>query len=195
MLFYPLTKISNEEEVEYEIFIYHKDKFLKNFNFKLKYEIPPVPQRIMVNLKEFENKKIKMVLAGKVSGKKEQEIIRGSPFKIQKTKNKLKETKKTNFLLISIDTLRADALGVYGRNPSITPNIDNFARKSDLWLNCYPTLNKTNPSFCSILTGLYSKHHGIYNLIDPLPGNIITLSEIFKEKDYETIMASTIIPY
>lgn len=187
LLFYPLTKISKEEMVEYIVSVLYKDKVLKKFNFKLNYEIPPAPQRILINLKEFEKRKIKLAFSGKVYGRENLEIIWGSPFIIQKVKCQENKNKNKNFLLISIDTLRADALGVYGRNPSITPNIDSFARKSDLWLNCYSTSNKTNPSFCSILTGLYSKHHGIYNLVDPLPQNLITLSEIFREKGYETV--------
>lgn len=186
-LFYPLTRISNEESIEYVISIFFKDRPVKKFNFKLKYQIPPAPQRILVNLKKFENKKVKMVLMGSVEGRKDLEIVFGSPFIIQKIKNKINKINKTNFLLISIDTFRADALGTYGRKPSITPNIDSFSKEADTWLNCYSTSNKTNPSFCSILSGFYSKHHGIYNLIDPLPSNILTLPEIFKKNDYETI--------
>ncbi|MFT4979919.1 MAG: hypothetical protein ACI8S6_005831, partial [Myxococcota bacterium] len=33
-----------------------------------------------------------------------------------------------DILLITLDTVRADALGTYGRQPSPTPNLDAFAR-------------------------------------------------------------------
>lgn len=186
-LFYPLTKINENQSILYEVSVSVKNKFRKTYKFNLKYNIPPAPQRVLVDLKEHQNKKIRLTLSGFVYGEEEKEILWGSPLIIHKIKNGPKKNKNLNFLLISIDTLRADALGVYGKNPSITPNIDSFAKEADLWQNCYSTSNKTNPSFCSILSGLYSKHHGIYNLVDPLPQNITTLSEIFKEKGYETM--------
>ncbi len=185
--FYPLTNISEGDFVIYKVLIYEKDKLKKDFKFKLNYKIPPAPQRILVNLKQFSEKNIKMVLSGSCEKDKDKDIVLGSPFIIHKLKKIIKNFNDKNFILISIDTLRADALGIYGRNSSITPNIDYFSKKSDLWLNCYSTSNKTNPSFCSILSGLYLKHHGIYTLVDPLPKNILTLPEIFKDYCYETI--------
>jgi len=186
-LFYPLTKINNDDCVNYKISVFEKGKLKKIYEFNLKYEIPPAPNRILVNLKEFGGENVKIVLCGNIKKDNSKDIIWGSPLIIHKVKNLKKDFKKTNFILISIDTLRADALGVYGKKPTTTPNIDSFARSSDLWLNCYSTSNKTNPSFCSILSGLYSKHHTIYNLKDPLPKYILTLPEIFKKNNYDTI--------
>lgn len=186
-LFYPLTKLSKDESVTYKISIFKKDKLKKIHKFNLKYEIPPAPERILVDLKEFQGKKVKIELNGFIDKKGNKKIVWGSPFIIQKAKNKAIKNKKLNFLIISIDTLRADALGVYGKKPSISPNIDDFSQKADVFLNCYSTSNKTNPSFCSILSGLYSKNHGIYTLVEPLSHNVLTLPEIFKKYDYETI--------
>lgn len=186
-LFYPLTKLSSDESVTYKISIFKKNKLKKVYEFNLKYEIPPAPQRILVDLKEFQRKNVKIELNGFINKKRNEKIVWGSPFIIQKVKNKAIKNKKLNFLIISIDTLRADALGVYGKNPSISPNIDDFAQKADVWLSCYSTSNKTNPSFCSILSGLYSKNHGIYTLVQPLSYNVLTLPEIFKKYNYETI--------
>ncbi len=186
LLFYPLTRISKDETIIYKVSIFKKNKLKKTYEFKLKYKIPPAPQRILVDLREFQGKKVKLELLGFVENNSKRQIIWGSPFIIQKTKNKKNLNQKNNFLLISVDTLRADALGIYGKRPSPSPNIDNFAKNADLWLNCYSTSNKTNPSFCSILTGRYSKHHGIYTLVDPLPSKVKSLAEIFKENGYET---------
>lgn len=187
LFFYPLTFLQKDESILYKISIYENEKLKKTFNFDLKYKIPPAPQRIMVDLRKFQNKKLKIEFSGSIRNDKSKKINFGSPFIVQKIKNNEKYRKKYNFILISADTLRADALGAYGKKPSITPNLDNFSKKSDIWLNCYSTSNKTNPSFCSILSGLYSKHHGIYTLVDPLSLSIKTLSEIFNENNYETI--------
>ena len=186
-LFYPLTKLSKDESVTYKISIFKKNKLKKVYEFNLKYEIPPAPQRILVDLKEFQRKNVKIELSGFINKKRNEKIVWGSPFIIQKVKNKAIKNKKLNFLIISIDTLRADTLGVYGKKPSISPNIDDFAQKADVFLKCYSTSNKTNPSFCSILSGLFSKNHGIYSLVEPLSPNILTLPEIFKKYNYETI--------
>ncbi len=35
--------------------------------------------------------------------------------------------KRPNVLLLTIDTLRADALGCYGRTPTLTPHLDRLA--------------------------------------------------------------------
>ena len=40
-----------------------------------------------------------------------------------------------NVILISVDTLRADHLGVYGYNRNTTPNIDEFAKKAVIFNN------------------------------------------------------------
>ncbi|HVS03319.1 MAG TPA: sulfatase, partial [Thermoanaerobaculia bacterium] len=93
---------------------------------------------------------------------------------------------RPNVLLIGADTLRADALGAYGRRPSPTPALDALAADADLWLHAHATFNVTNPSFASILTGLYGKEHGVYDLKTPLPQAVTTLAELFAAAGYAT---------
>src|SRR5687768_1946715 len=47
------------------------------------------------------------------------------------------ESDRPNILLIGLDTLRADALGAWGRKPSLTPNLDRLAEQSDVWLDAF----------------------------------------------------------
>ncbi len=94
---------------------------------------------------------------------------------------------RTNVLLIGFDTLRADALGAWGRNPSLTPALDRLAEQSDVWLDAFSTFNVTNPSFASILTGLYGKNHGVYDLQTPLPQTHTTLAELLGKAGYDTL--------
>ena len=91
-----------------------------------------------------------------------------------------------NVLLIGIDTLRADALGAWGRNPTLSPCLDRLAENSDVWLDAYSVFNITNPSFASIMTGLYGKNHGVYDLQTPLPPGHTTLAELFSGAGYDT---------
>ncbi|MFL6194383.1 MAG: sulfatase [Thermoanaerobaculia bacterium] len=92
-----------------------------------------------------------------------------------------------NILLIGIDTLRADALGPWGRTPSLSPSLDRLAGESDVWLDAYSVFNVTNPSFASILTGLYGKNHGVYDLQTPLPPSHTTMAEVLSGAGYDTL--------
>lgn len=94
---------------------------------------------------------------------------------------------RPNILLIGLDTLRADHVGAWGREPSLTPAMDRLAGESDVWLDAYSAFNVTNPSFASILTGLYGKNHGIYDLRTPLPPSHTTLAEHLRGAGYETL--------
>src|SRR5687768_18608140 len=48
-----------------------------------------------------------------------------------------RQANRPNILLIGLDTLRADALGPWGRKPSLTPNLDRLAERSDVWLSAF----------------------------------------------------------
>jgi arylsulfatase A-like enzyme len=91
-----------------------------------------------------------------------------------------------SMLLIGIDTLRADALGAWGRSPSLSPALDRLAAESDVYLDAFSCFNVTNPSFASLLTGLYGKHHGVYDFDTPLPAADTTLAEVFAAAGYRT---------
>ncbi|MCI0416601.1 tetratricopeptide repeat protein [bacterium] len=68
---------------------------------------------------------------------------------------------KTNIVLITIDTLRADHLGCYGYKQNTSPNLDAFAKESLLFENAYSAVPLTLPSHVTMLTGLYPERHGI----------------------------------
>ena len=72
----------------------------------------------------------------------------------------IERTPNQNVLLITIDTLRADALGMRGR-PSLTPNLDDLAREGIRFDFAHAHAVVTLPSHASILTGLLPFEHGI----------------------------------
>lgn len=100
---------------------------------------------------------------------------------------------RTNVVLLSIDTLRADALGFWGHTPSLTPAIDALAARGDTFPATYTTINSTNPSFVSMMTGLYPKNHHVYDLVSALPASQETLIERFDKAGYITraVLAAT----
>ncbi len=67
-----------------------------------------------------------------------------------------------NILLITIDTLRADHLGVYG-GAAPTPTLDALARGGLRFAHAYAHAPMTLPSHASLLTGLLPLHHGVRN--------------------------------
>jgi len=70
-------------------------------------------------------------------------------------------TDRPNILFIITDQLRPDALGCYGNEIAITPNIDRLANGGVVFDNCYVQNPLCCPSRYSILTGRYPHCHGV----------------------------------
>ena len=72
----------------------------------------------------------------------------------------LETNAERNVLLVTIDTLRADALGSYGGRAA-TPNLDRLAAHGARFTFAHAHAVVTLPSHASILTGRYPYEHGI----------------------------------
>ena len=83
-------------------------------------------------------------------------------------------------VLISIDTLRADHIGVYG-GPVSTPNLDRLAAQGVLFENATTPTPTTGPAVASMLTGLYPWHHEVLNNVTVLAAQFMTLAEIAQD--------------
>src|SRR6185436_18613646 len=64
-------------------------------------------------------------------------------------------------ILVSIDTLRADHLPVYGYQGVRTPNIDAFASKATVFEHAWSHAPQTLPAHVSILSGQLPFEHGV----------------------------------
>lgn len=74
------------------------------------------------------------------------------------------EPKPDNLLLITLDTLRADYLGVYGATEGESPHIDALSSGGLHFAKAYTTAPLTGPAHASILTGRHPSEHGVlYN--------------------------------
>src|SRR5262245_50997619 len=92
-----------------------------------------------------------------------------------------------NVVVVTLDTLRADHLGCYGRRDAQTPRIDALAGEGVLFEQATATVPLTFPSHASIFTGLVPPHHGVRdNGGFFLPESATTLAERLKSAGYAT---------
>ena len=67
----------------------------------------------------------------------------------------------TGLLIVVIDAVRADALGCYGYERGISPNIDALAAESIVFERFYSSSPWTLPAFGTLLTGVSPPVHGL----------------------------------
>ncbi len=107
-----------------------------------------------------------------------------------------RDERNLNLILISVDTLRPDHMGIYGYNKNTTPNIDKWAKNATVFTNVHTFIPATYPSFVELMTGESPFESKIYNngvVGDevypggkPLPNDIPLLSELLKRNNYTT---------
>ena len=94
---------------------------------------------------------------------------------------------KTNVLLITIDTLRADHIGAYGYKEAETPTIDGLARSGLLFEHAYSQVPLTLASHTSLLTGTYPFNNGVQDFTgNPLAPNIRSVAQALEAQGYDT---------
>jgi arylsulfatase A-like enzyme len=93
---------------------------------------------------------------------------------------------RPNVVLISLDTLRADHLGVQGYARPTSPGIDRLASESVLFENAVSTFPSTTASHMSMLTSLQSCAHGVLAPGATLAPGIATLAEALAAAGYRT---------
>ena len=90
-------------------------------------------------------------------------------------------------VLITIDTLRADALGFAGNTRVQTPTLDRLATAGRAFDQAHAHNVVTLPSHTNILTGLYPYQHGVRdNSGFALPARVPTLATLLKKAGYAT---------
>jgi arylsulfatase A-like enzyme len=92
-----------------------------------------------------------------------------------------------NVVLISVDTLRADHLEIYGYGRQTMPNLTVWAeREAVVFETAVAQAPWTLPSHVSMLTGLDPLVHGV-NYHRPAPEALLMLPEILYERGYRTL--------
>lgn len=89
-------------------------------------------------------------------------------------------------ILVDIDTLRADHLGIYGYSRATSPSLDAFARGGVRFSWAFSQAPYTLPSQTSILTSLYPSSHLVLHDADRLAPERVTLAERFARAGFTT---------
>jgi len=94
---------------------------------------------------------------------------------------------RPNVLLVTIDTLRADHLGCYGRAEAATPTLDALAGRGVRFATAVAHVPLTGPSHASILTGRTPLGHGFRdNGGYVIPAEAKTAADDFRQAGYRT---------
>jgi arylsulfatase A-like enzyme len=109
----------------------------------------------------------------------------------------LQAGERPSFIVLLVDTLRADYLGSYGFEGSVSPNLDRLAAESVLFERCFSSAPWTKPSIATLFTSLPPAVHGVTGMgkakwsgegavTQVLPQDAETLAERFQEAGYRT---------
>lgn len=95
-------------------------------------------------------------------------------------------------VLITIDTLRFDRLGLYGytRRPT-SPNLDAWARGAVVFDRATAAAPWTVPSLAGMMTGRYPAEVGAYTNGDGIHPDFKTLAELFQANGFATASFNT----
>lgn len=93
---------------------------------------------------------------------------------------------RPSFLVVSLDTLRADHVGVYGAREPTTPNFDRYAGSAVTFLDASTTYPSTTAAHMSLFTGLYPGTHRVFAPPRALAKGVATLPDLLARSGYRT---------
>ncbi len=98
---------------------------------------------------------------------------------------------RPNVILITLDTVRADHLSLYGYARRTTPHLERFAQEAAVYTNAVAAGDLTLSSHASLFTGLYPSSHGAHTSAErywgaPLPVELPSLPVILSGHGYRT---------
>lgn len=92
---------------------------------------------------------------------------------------------RPNLVLVIVDTLRADHLGIYGDQRGLSPHIDALAGEGTVFTS-FGQSSWTKPSIATILTSLYASSHQAMSKTAILSDSVVTVAEALKDAGYTT---------
>ena len=97
-------------------------------------------------------------------------------------------TRKTNLLLLGVDSLRADHMSLYGYPRLTTPHLDNFVATGAAFTQCFSPHIPTTPGYTSMFTGMDCFGMDVVALRHQggLGSHLHTLAEILGDDGYQT---------
>ena len=91
-----------------------------------------------------------------------------------------------HLVLVTVDTLRADRLGVYGNPLELTPHLDTLAQQSIVFRRAFAPAPFTLASLAALLTGRYPDAIGIQSNAAVLSSTVLTLAERLQAIGFRT---------
>lgn len=94
-----------------------------------------------------------------------------------------------DLILVSLDTVRPDHLGLYGYNRQTSPALDHLARRSVVFERAMAPVPLTGPSHASVFTGRqpWSRHgHGLRKNGLRLHDSVPSLAEVLQDAGWRT---------
>jgi arylsulfatase A-like enzyme len=104
---------------------------------------------------------------------------------------------RDGLILVTVDTLRVGALGVFGHPDAHTPVLDRLAGEG-VHARAYTPIPLTTPAHATVLTGFHPASHGLRKNVQRLSLRFDTLGEILGGQGYATgavAAAATAHPY
>lgn len=92
-----------------------------------------------------------------------------------------------NIIIITVDCLRFDRMGIYGYQRNTTPNINIFFKDSARFTQAVSQSSWTSPGIISILTSLYPSVHGMDTKGKFFDKNFITPLKQLRDEGYVTL--------
>lgn len=96
------------------------------------------------------------------------------------------EDARPNVLLISIDTLRPDHLGIYGHTADTSPHLDAFLASALRFESAYTNHPWTLTAHATMLTGMLPSAHGV-NPDRALDPEVPTVAGVLRDAGYRTL--------
>jgi arylsulfatase A-like enzyme len=91
-----------------------------------------------------------------------------------------------SFVLVTIDTWRADGMGAGGHPAVRTPHLDRFFRGAAQFADAFAPAPTTLSSHATLLTGEWPTGHGVPRNGWPLPEGVPTLAEALRRAGFRT---------
>lgn len=113
-------------------------------------------------------------------------VAKANGFHLRKSTHQTTTCPNCNVILISIDTLRADHLSLYGYPKKTTPNLDQISENARIFKNFYVNTPWTLPSHASMLASNYASNLKMQSIVDKFPPESTMIAQVLKDKGYET---------
>ena len=93
---------------------------------------------------------------------------------------------RPNLLVVVVDGLRRDALGVFGAGPGATPRLDRLAEQSVCFSKASATSSWNVAALASMWTGLAPSEHGLQGCGAVLPDELPSIATVLQRAGYAT---------